>query len=199
MATKQIDYTSVPYSSFLDYVVPYVPGVPQAIAERCIRDAIIDFCDETKIYEQVLDTVFVPAGTIEFVLEVPNGTKLAAVNMLTTTDGVYLEPLSGFVVRHDIVELTASLPSDSTIYANVALKPSRGSINCPSFILEDWVDVIANGAQAMLFSMANEEWASTRDAANKYSLYRVGVAKARRYARTGKIVGNTRVIDIDLS
>lgn len=199
MALKPIDYTFVKYEEFLEYVLPYVPGVPKVVAERCIRDAAIDFCDETKLYEQVLEGTYVPAGLTEFQLELPPSTKLAGVNMLTDSSGTQLLPLQNFIVKQDIVELTTAVTADSVFTATVALKPSRSSTSCPTFLFEDWVEVISNGAQALLFSMTSEEWASDRYANMKYALYRGGVAKAKRYARTGRIVGNTRVVDVDFS
>lgn len=195
----QIFYTMYEYGTFLEYIVPHVPGVPEVLAKRCVRDTVIDFCDETKLYEAVLDGTLVKAGIIEVPLELPNGTKLAGVSKLTLSNGEVLEPMSQYIIKQDTIELVQPLSQDNVITATVALKPSRQSINCPSFIFEDWAEVIGYGAQAMLFNMANEEWQNPRAAAAAYSLYRNGVAKAKRYAKTGRVMGNTNAMIIDLS
>lgn len=194
----QIFYTTYEYATFLEYIIPHVPGVPEALAKRCVRDVVIDFCDETKLYEAVLDGTLVKAGIIEVPLELPNGTKLAGVSKLTLSNGEVLEPMSQYIIKQDTIELVRPLSQDNVITATVALKPSRQSINCPSFIFEDWAEVIGYGAQAMLFNMANEEWQNPRAATAAYSLYRNGVAKAKRYAKTGRVMGNTVSSVIDL-
>jgi len=194
----QIAYTMTDYSAFLEYVVPHIPGVPEVTAKRCIRDTVIDFCDETKTYELVLDGTLLKAGIAEFDLEVPNGTKLSGVSKLTTSDGSELQPLKHYIVRQSTVEVVTPFSTDEVITATVALKPSRLSTSCPSFIYEDWAEVIGFGAQAMLLNMSNEEWGNARTAASAYSLYRNGVAKAKRYARTGRVMGNTATSVIDL-
>lgn len=195
----QFDYTYEPYTSFLDYVLPHVIGVPAVTAERVIRDVVIDFCDESKIYTQTLDASFVPMGGLEFELELPPNTKLAGVNKLTLEDGAVLDPLRHFVVKQNVVELMQPMTMEGRVLAFVSLKPSRHSTSCPAFLYEDWVEVISYGAQAMLFNMVNEEWYNPRAAAAQYSLYRAGLAKAKRYAKTGRILGNTNSLTVDLT
>jgi hypothetical protein len=186
------------YSVFLDYVLPHVAGVPEALAKRCIRDAVIDFCDETKLYEAVLDGTLVKAGITEFDLELPSNTRLSGVSKLTLEDGSELQPMRHFVVRQSTIDLLQPMSSDTIITATVSAKPTRASTTCPSFIYEDWAEVIGFGAQAMLFNMVNEEWYDQRAANTTYSLYRNGVTKAKRYAKTGRIMGNTMSSVIDL-
>lgn len=194
----QITYTMSDYSVFYEYVIPHVAGAPEALAKRCIRDAVIDFCDETKVYEAVLDGTLVKAGTTEFDLELPSNTKLSGVNKLTLDGGAELKPMVDFTVKQSTVELIQPMYMDTIVTATVAVKPTRASMSCPSFIFEDWAEVIGFGAQAMLFNMVNEEWYNQRSAAAAYALYRNGVAKAKRYARTGRIMGNTVSSVIDL-
>lgn len=195
----QITYKTTDYSVFLEYVLPHAAGVPEVVAKRCIRDAVIDFCDETKLYEQVLDGTLVTAGVNEFELELPTNTRLSGVIKLTLDDGSELTPGEHFAVKQESIELLSPLSMDVVITATVALKPTRSSTTCPLFLFEDWAEVIGHGALAMLFNMFNEEWGNQKAAASSFSLYRNGVTKAKRYAKTGRIMGNTTTSVIDLS
>ncbi len=150
------------------------------------------------MYEAVLDSTLVKAGVVEFELEIPNETKLSGVIKLTLSDGAELQPMKHFIVRQGTIDLLQPMSMDAIVTASVALKPSRASTHCPSFLFEDWAEIIGFGAQAMLFNMVNEEWFNQRAATTTYSLYRNGVAKAKRYARTGRIMGNTVSTVIDL-
>ncbi len=199
MAGIQITYPTIDYSAFLEYVIPHVPGVPEVIATRCIRDMVIDFCDETKTYIQTLDPTAVRSGDLEMELDIPSGTKLAGVIMLTLLDGTQFTPLDHYLVKHGIVEFIQPFGGDDSVTATVALKPSRTSTRCPSYIFEDHAETIGFGAQAMLLAMPNEEWGNPALAPSAYSMYRVGVNKAKRSGKTGKVMGNTRSLEIDLS
>ena len=196
--SAQITYTMSDYSAFYEYVLPHVAGAPEALAKRCIRDAVIDFCDETKLYEAVLDGTLVKAGITEFDLELPPSTKLSGVSKLTLEGGAELTPMLDFIVRQSTVDLLHPMSMDAIVTATVAVKPTRSSTSCPSFLFEDWAEIIGFGAQAMLFNMVNEEWYNQRAAVATFSLYRNGVAKAKRYAKTGRIMGNTVSSVIDL-
>lgn len=44
-----------PLSDFLPLVMPYVMGAPEIVVERHIRMAIIEFCERTRCWRQIID------------------------------------------------------------------------------------------------------------------------------------------------
>jgi hypothetical protein len=67
------------YSAFLDYVMPDVPGCTTQLAEHEIRNACIEFCENSLILQRDHDPVTIVAGIVDYDLEPPTGTLVTRV------------------------------------------------------------------------------------------------------------------------
>jgi len=60
---------------FLQYVLPYVPGCSDPLAEQFIRDICIDFCAGSSIVQFTHDPISLVAGQTEYDIDTPQGTE----------------------------------------------------------------------------------------------------------------------------
>ena len=62
---------------FVPDVLPICPGVSEFLVQRETRNAIIKFCQESRVFRRDLDPVSLVANIYEYEIEVPAGTTIA--------------------------------------------------------------------------------------------------------------------------
>jgi len=164
---------STPYTSIFDYVLPDVPGCPQALATRAIRDACIEFCERTNVW--TIDHPAINAvanqASYPFAPGVAGAVAHKAMRVWynkqeidpATPDQLNGEYAGDWRTKSGIPKLytqynarnlilvpypTADLASGITLI--VSLKPSRSSTDIDTTIFEEYVDKIAHGVKATL-------------------------------------------------
>lgn len=90
-------------------------------------------------------------------------------------------PDSYVLVSDDTVRLVGTPTEDiqDSLWAGVALKPSRNAAECPEFILEDWAETIAAGALANLHANTEKVWANPDLVPYYTRIYRDGISRAK--------------------
>ena len=71
-------------SKFLPFVLPHVPACPDITAEQAILSSCIEFCVQTLLVQE-LTTASVTAGTQDYTVDVPSGSRLLWVFCSHTT------------------------------------------------------------------------------------------------------------------
>ena len=208
------------YETFLDEVLPHVPGCTNEIAIQAIKNTVIDFCEKTLILQVDHDPVTVIAGEVDYDLEPPEGylvTKIIRAwfknNELTPVGpddidkpALYNRDFAGVdagradpnvITQKD--ERTFSLfpiplntdPLALTI--RVALKPSRSSTEVEDNINEDYAETIAPGALTRLFLSPGKPYSNPQIGVARNQLYQVGVNLARQRATSGFVRSSRQV------
>lgn len=78
------------WSDFFDWVMPHVPGCIQTVAEDAIREAAIEFCDQTLIYRRDVTLNVVAGGTGLYNLSAPTTAQYGdQIEPLSVQDGKY--------------------------------------------------------------------------------------------------------------
>lgn len=201
----------VPYTDFYEYVLPEVHGCPKGIAKNAIRDAVIEFCDKSLIWTAPSEKTDILAGYARY------GFNTRADDAITATlTHVAIEdsPLDIIAqkelesVASDWRNLTSVKPTkcfmdtaqtlrlvgtptediDDGLYVEVALKPSRASVECPDFLLENWAEWIAHGALARLKAMVGRVWADPNIVSFHRSEFRSGISRAKSAAQKSRQV-----------
>lgn len=180
---------NVSYEAFIPEVAPHVNGAPQPVILKAIRDAVIEFCDESGVINRTLDSILVPAGSQEFDLDVPGGERVCGVKNLTEEQSG--EELSKSLYRCDgsVITFSTWLPMSVNIVATVSTKPKRSSKGCDESLYEDWLQGIVAGALFLLQSMNGREWADNTSALINERVFRKYIVKAKHYSRTGRVNG----------
>lgn len=165
--------------SFLGYVRPWAPGVPDPTAYKAVRNAVIEFCERTRLWkfeddydvteEQCNDGIFTPNGAILHDIEVVlfNGQKL---DPISTTDLDRKE--KGWRTN----ELGSGLPKFFTqieqntlrivpamaghVYVCLRLKPSKDTMDVPDFIANEYAETIGWGALGRILTVPGQSFSS---------------------------------------
>lgn len=166
------------YSDFLPYVLPYVPGCPDLLAETYVRDICIDFCAFSLLVQKPLDPIDVEANTAEYEFTPPAGTDVVMPLAVWFRES-RIEPLTGDagVLRAEFYNSTFSTAASVTgrptnlihiggnsfllypvpdtdeagavtVYA--ALKPSAVSVTCDDRLFREYAYEIGQGAVGRL-------------------------------------------------
>ncbi len=167
------------WSAWFDEVLPHVPGCPQPVATHAIRNAAIQFCEDSRVWQidhPLIDSV---ADTAEYTLAPGDGKKVVRLEMvwyegnpldpITTAD---LEALyTGWTVEtgepkyflQERLEALVLVPYPSAavtdaIKAKVSVKPSRAATVIDDVIHERYLEQIGRGARSRLHLMQRKPW-----------------------------------------
>lgn len=174
--------SEVSYDLFLPEVMQFVKDVPEVVAVNAIRNACIEFCQETRYIQQHLDPMAGVANIGTYDLEANEGTyKIAdivecwygdqflvprSIEQLTqiyrTTDWNTLDGNPYYYYRPSSQEIRL-VPYPKITQANkirvlAALKPSRASTTVQEEIFERFLEDIAYGARARLYNTPNQPY-----------------------------------------
>jgi hypothetical protein len=208
------------HSSFLDYVLPHVPGCTNEMALLEIKNTIIDFCEKSLILQRNHDPVTVIKDTIDYDFEPPTGylvTKLMKAwykgTVLEATAPDELPASQIYNANYPDVVKTSSDPkiisqkdertflifpfpketSPLSLTMRVALKPTRSLTVIEDVIFEDYAEVIGNGAKYRLMSSINKPYYSVAASSLANALYERGVNTARQRATRGYVRSDLRI------
>lgn len=209
------------YDSFLPWVLTNVPGVPEVAAIQGLRDASIQFCEQTLIHQVDHDPVTVIANTVDYDLETPvSGTRVHKI-MRAWFQGSELRPEapdqvnSPSIYNQNIGGVTTNktkpqtfiqkdwatfsvFPIPDQTYPNsvtlrIALAPLRSATSCEDFLYQNWGEAIAHGASARLLAMPGKSWSNPNAAAYHQTQYQIGINQARQQATHGYVRANLQV------
>jgi hypothetical protein len=207
------------YDAFLRYVLPDVPGCPEISAVAAIRDAAIDFCTKSLVYQETLDPITVIAGVADYDLEPPTGTLVAKVMHLFYQDKE-LTPVapdlirgatfynsrvegaqsrgipSGYSLKDPRSVTLMPVPKDTernAVTVRVALKPTRSSTTVGDVLFEDYAETIAAGALARLMLTPGKAYTNPQLVAENLAIFSQGVNAARQEHSRGHSRANLRV------
>lgn len=148
---------------FFPYVRSAFPGVPDALMRQAVRDAAIDFCEQTRVIEQRAD-LNVSANQREQAFEVDGvepfdlrylrrgdthltPTTREEVNRLGDADG---SPTHFYLEGDGSVILWPTPTAAETLTGIATFRPALDATDVPDALLRDWREAIAGGAKMRL-------------------------------------------------
>lgn len=175
---------STAYDEFLPEVLPFVKDVPEIVAIQAIRNAAIEFCEETRYLQVDNDPVSLQANVSDYDLDADTGYRVIdvveawigdqflvpkSVEELTKiyrgTDWRSMQgnPYYYFRSRMGTMTLVPQPASSSTttqsyLKCRVAIAPSRSSTTVDDDIYERFLEIICAGARARLYETANQPY-----------------------------------------
>lgn len=208
-------------TQFLPYVLPHVPGCPDAVAEIAVRNACIDFC-HTTLLVQTLTTQDIVVGQQDYNLTVPANSVLSRVLKVFYGDielaaNTVESVNSGLIVRGDVgggvqrsdspviyFQKTPTLASISVyplpatamtlgLAVRAAFAPNRTATTVDDSLFQYWAEEIASGALHRLMATPGQQFSDNTMAAYHKSRFDIGCRSASIQSRTGLISAASRI------
>lgn len=199
---------TVLYSAMLPEVQPHAHSAPEPMVINAIRNAAIEFCERSWVWQIVTPNMGITANTQDYTLDLSAVTTGAAVAEIM--QGYYKDKPIIAVSEADIildyptwrtrtgttplrfmgkdVQTKVSLvpiPSTTVVaatalmYFKLAIKPTRSSTGLPDFIYEKYLEDIAHGAVARLVMVPHKPYSNANMALSHRKLFDDAIAKAR--------------------
>lgn len=192
---------NIAWKLFLPYIAPNVSGCPAGVMVQAIRNAAIEFCENTRLWKLRATGTDILKDEARYAYDTPSNAKVieavyVAINnsQLVKTcreeldeccpewrETVDSRPKEYFMDTANTIRLVG-IPSEDilgSLDVDVAVKPSRSAVDGPDFLFENWVEVIAHGALARLHAMAGNIWADPSLVKYHRKKFRHGISKAK--------------------
>lgn len=174
--------SEVSYELFLPEVMPYVRDVPELVAVQAIRNAVIEFCEETHYLQENLDPIAGQknVGLYELcasdsnykvveIMQAYYGDQLLIPKAQEELNQIYRtsnwEDLIGnpyyyFRTRSDEMRLVTkpTVTEQNKLKVKAALAPKRASLTVTDELFERFLEQIAIGARARLYNTPNQPY-----------------------------------------
>ena len=207
---------TVPYENFFPYISQYVPDASEFILTDAIKQAAIEFCEKTFVWQYTVPAMDVIAGQNTYTIDTPANTKSVGPiqvyydkNLLIPKSPDELadiyrmgdwQQVSGgpqYVTRMIKPELIL-VPNPSSSYSaylhvKTAIAPTRDSTEIDSEIFEQYVEAIAWGARARLLSQARQDYSDKAGAMEALKMFRYEINRCRMQVNKGLTRASPRV------
>jgi hypothetical protein len=212
--TQAYDFT-VPYEDFLPYVNQYVPDAGEFVAVDAIKQACIEFCEKTFVWQYTVPAMDVVAGQNTYVISTPADTKAVGPisvyydqNLLIPKGPDELadiyrmgdwQQVSGgpqYVTRMIKPEIIL-VPNPSTsnpkwLHIKTAIAPTRSSSQIDSEIFEQYAEAIAWGARARLLAQPRQDYSDKAGAIEALKMFHYEINRCRMQVTKGLTRGSPR-------
>jgi hypothetical protein len=202
------------WEKWYDEVLPDVPHCPQPVAKNAIRNAAIEFCERSFVYQADHPAIAAVQDQGEYTYAPGTGLKVVRPEMVWY-DKKQLTPMT----RDDLDRLYAYWPDESgtpiyfvqeqleklivvpkpaaaladAIRLKVSVKPTRASVDIDDAMHEKYLEAIACGAKARLFAMKKKPWTDNELAVYHKQMFDAAIATARLHAARGHTRARMRV------
>jgi hypothetical protein len=195
--------TAVSYEVFLPEVLPYVQDVPEVVAVQAIRNACIQFCEETHYLQEELDPITGQENVGEYDLDA-NDSNYKVVEIMQAYYGdqflipkaqeelnqIYRtsnwmdlkgNPYYYFRPRASVVRLVTKpvITEQNKLKVKAAIAPNRSSTTVDSELFERFLEYIAHGARARLYNTPNQPYYDPKTAMEYTKRFNDNMAEVR--------------------
>ncbi|WP_067586407.1 hypothetical protein [Endozoicomonas ascidiicola] len=194
----------IPMTEVLPEILPSVDACPNPVAQRALRDTMMDFCRRSEAWHYRDEYVPTIADLGEMELPLPENTRLIKILSLSY-NGRVLNAASEKVLDNQVAnwrketgepfaffELSGSrvrlypTPESTTVgclQATYALSPTRQSTVIDEHFFDEWLEWLVAGTVGRLRMMGDQPWTDTDRAPMDMAKYEYGLEQARRYSR----------------
>jgi len=200
---------TVAYSVFFPYLIPLVPHVADPVAEQAVRDACIEFCKESLIWQEPMDPISSLKGEGVYELDVPTNTNLThVVDLFYEERRLEKKSVSEIAARYHrdwmLREGTPCVftmlnPNEVTLVPKpdkgitgaltglLAFAPMRKSTTIIDYVFEDYAEEIARGAASKLMLIPNQSWTDATMGGIYRKQFLSDCANARAHVNAGQV------------
>lgn len=167
------------WDNYLKEVMPDVSGCPISTAKNAIRNAAIEFCNESRAWRTQIGDVTTADGTKAYTLVPPADSEIITITRaiivgdvkpLNTISNLHLNRYKLGTETDRPVMYNAEYPGQITFYRTpndiytveifATLKSTKIATDGPDFLFNDWLEIIAHGAKGRLMAMAGRSWSN---------------------------------------
>jgi hypothetical protein len=203
----------VPVSNFFSRLIPHVIGCPEPLAQQALVDSAIALCDQALVVQVDLEAESVLSDVRDYTLSLPSQQELSQV-LRVWLDDELLTPVPSFQVgviedlpgqpryyfSRDIFEVlnvrlfpTPDKAFPDGLQIRVATRPTRDATQVHSSLLNEWVDIVVEGAAARLHDLPGQVFTNEIKAMALYQKVRAKINAARVEALRGRVVSSMSV------
>ena len=194
----------IPMKDILPEILIDIPNCPNPIAQRALRDCLMDFCRRSEAWHVRQEYGVTIADQPNAVLELPEHTRFVKVLSLTH-DGQSLNPASEKMLDNQVYDWrshkgaprsffevagqevrlypTPTETTTGTLSGTIAISPTRSATDIDEDLFDRWLEGIVAGTQYRLFLMPDKSWTNPQLAAILMDKYETVIGHAQRYAR----------------
>ena len=206
---------SIKYDKFMTEVLPYVHDCPEIAAINAIRNAVIEFCEESKILQETLDSITLIPKLNNYDLDVADGYRPVGV-MQAWSSNLPMTPKSaddlGRIYPQDWREMSGNpqyfmqyrpdelivVPFSDTrrvgaLRVIVAIAPTRDSQEVEDIVWQKYAETIGFGARSRLYDTPNQPYYDPNFAQLFRAKFMNGIGKAKIDATRSFTRAGTRV------
>jgi len=190
----------VTLEQFLPLVLGRLPGCPEMILENAVRDACIQFCQETRLFTSAVDVdVVANEATVELYPDTDTHWEVLTVRrdqqLLTPTNrddyaadgyGQASGTPTHYYLEGDRTLVLGPVPdADETLSATVSVRPKDTATRVQDALYSDFRTAIAAGARAWVRRNYGD-WVNPQFEAEDLAIFRDAIARQQlRRARGG--------------
>jgi hypothetical protein len=207
---------TVPYSKFLPLVLQYVPDASDFIAENAIKQAAIEFCEKTLVWQINIPAMDVVNGQNSYPVQTPADTKFVVpvqayfnTNLLIPKgpdelaeiyrmgDYQQIQGAPQYITRMIKPEVmlvpTPYVTQPAILYVKAAIAPTRDSSEIDSEIYEQYAEAIAWGARGRLLAQPRQDYSDKAGAIEALKMFRYEINRVRMQVTKGLTRGSPRI------
>ncbi|CAB5220080.1 hypothetical protein UFOVP232_42 [uncultured Caudovirales phage] len=163
-------------SAFYPRILPYLPGCSEPLAAQVLVNSAIEFCENSMVLRQNLDTFTTVAGVSQYDLDPPTAQHDINRVMGVTLAGMELRPGMAEIVHNDlptdrakprafytdrtdsVFTLRLTPPPDAAypVVVAVTLRPKRTASLLDDDLYNIWIDPIVSGAIARAMQIPDQ-------------------------------------------
>lgn len=208
--------SSVSYEVFLPEIMPYVHDVPSIVATQAVRNACIEFCEQTRFLQTTLDPMATTAAQPTYDLDADTGYVVVDViqawfgdsllipkspdeltNIYRATDWRTLQgnPYYFFRERADVLTVVPmpAVSEPNKLKARVAVAPTRASSTVDADLFERFLEPIAFGARARLYDTPGQTYFDKASALDYRKRFNDAMAEVRTRINKGMTRASVRI------
>lgn len=166
------------FTDFLPEVLPYVRDCPPDVAANAVRNACIEFCEETQWLTQTQSITLLPNITA---YDIDYDRTMVPIRMVSAKiGGVDQSGLTFDPTTYQVgLPYTPSERVFNGLVIVVAYKPARGSVSIDDSVYERWAEGIAHGARARLYEVPAQPFSDAQRALYSRALFKSAKADGR--------------------
>jgi hypothetical protein len=193
--------TKVPFEAFLPNLTQYVPDVPELVALNAVRNAAIEFCERTLIWQFDVDAMLAIKDVSTYEIDASAGVKFVDV-MFGYYDDKLLVPRAtdeltrlfrwkdwrtmkgepAYITRLTAKEVIVVPTPDKAgpkISVRAAFAPTRDASGVGVDVFENYVEIVCHGARARLYNTPGQPYYDKNSALEFDRRFRAGISEVR--------------------
>lgn len=194
-------------------LLPSAPGAPDPLVRQALRDAAIQFCEDTGVIRVTTDPEMTEVGVNSYDIDLPAETELSRViavwvggRKFPTAPEVTVSDVAAFYPEHGatghpyvvvgdgaLVIVPAPAKSGQEIIVRASTRPTRTANKVDDQLFDKWGDAIVNGALFRLCSTPGQPFTDMVRAQQCGSMFYAMVGRAKIDANRGGVIGSISV------